>query len=113
MKQFFGQFGAGKPESFIQSGEASRRGHSVVMEIGGGFVRYTAALCIDGAFPMNKLNRALPIIILTSALAMGCAEAAHTTGEVTNDTGSAVGSVLDGVGAVVMWPFHVIGDLFS
>ena len=62
---------------------------------------------------MNKLKNALPIIVLASTLAMGCAEAAHTTGEVTDDTGSAVGSVLDGVGAVVMWPFHVIGDLFS
>ena len=62
---------------------------------------------------MNKFKRALPILILTSTLAMGCATAANKTGEVTNDTGSAVGSVLDGVGAVVMWPFHVIGDLLS
>ena len=62
---------------------------------------------------MSKLKRALPILILTGTLAMGCAEAAHTSGEVTNDTGSAVGSVLDGVGAVIMWPFHVIGDLFA
>jgi hypothetical protein len=64
---------------------------------------------------MKNLKRTLPILILSSTIAIGCAsqQAAHTTGEVTNDTGSAVGSVLDGVGAVVMWPFHVIGDLFS
>ncbi len=64
---------------------------------------------------MNKLKRALPIIILSSTIAIGCAsqQAARTTGEVTNDTGSAVGSVLGAVGAVIMWPFHVVGDLFS
>jgi hypothetical protein len=64
---------------------------------------------------MTRLKRALPILILSSMLALGCSsqQAAHTTGEVTNDTGSAVGSVLDAVGAVIMWPFHVIGDMFS
>ena len=62
---------------------------------------------------MNNFKRTLPILLLTSTLAMGCAQAAHTTGEVTDDTGSAVGSVLSGVGAVIMWPFHVVGDLFS
>ena len=69
----------------------------------------------DGAFPMNKLKRALPIIILSTTIIIGCAsqQAAHTTGEVTEDTGNAVGSVLGAVGAVIMWPFHVIGDLFS
>jgi hypothetical protein len=73
---------------------------------------YGGSYCLR-SFIMNKLKRVLPILLLSSTLAIGCAEAAHTTGEVTNDTGSAVGSVLDGVGAVVMWPFHVIGDLFS
>ena len=63
---------------------------------------------------MTSLKRALPILIFSSMLALGsCADAAHTSGEVTNDTGSAVGSVLDGVGAAIMWPFHVVGDLFS
>ena len=84
------------------------------MEIVAANVRIVeSATSTYGVFPMSMLKRALPILLLTSALAMGCAEAAHTTGEVTNDTGNAVGSVLDGVGAVIMWPFHVIGDLFA
>jgi len=45
----------------------------------------------------------------------GCAseQAEYTTDRVTNTTGSTVGSVLDGVGSVVMYPFHLVGDLFS
>ncbi len=62
---------------------------------------------------MNHLKRALPILVLSGILAMGCATTAHKTGEVTEDTGGAVGSVLGAVGAVVMWPFHVVGDLLS
>lgn len=65
---------------------------------------------------MSKIKRMIPIFVFASTLAVfGCSsqQAAHTTGEVTNDTGSAVGSVLGAVGAVIMWPFHVIGDMFS
>jgi len=65
---------------------------------------------------MSKIKRMVPVLVFASTLAVfGCAsqQAAHTTGEVTSDTGSAVGSVLNAVGAVVMWPFHVIGDMFS
>ncbi|HXN85033.1 MAG TPA: hypothetical protein VN867_03130 [Candidatus Binataceae bacterium] len=63
---------------------------------------------------MKTFKNAVSILLLSGMLALGsCADAAHTTGEVTNDTGSAVGSVLDGVGAVIMWPFHVVGDIFS
>jgi hypothetical protein len=42
---------------------------------------------------------------------MSCASAANTTDAVGNDTGSAVGSVGDGVVSVVEWPFHVIADI--
>lgn len=62
---------------------------------------------------MNNLKRTIPILLLAATLSMGCATAAHKTGEVTDDTGSAVGSVLSGVGSVIMWPFHVVGDLLS
>jgi hypothetical protein len=65
---------------------------------------------------MSKIKRVIPVLVLASTLTVfGCAsqQAAHTTGEVTADTGSAVGSVLGAVGAVIMWPFHVIGDMFS
>lgn len=66
---------------------------------------------------IDTIKRTLPILLLAGAITIvpGCAsqQAAHTAGEVTADTGSAVGSVLDGVRAVIMWPFHVVGDLFS
>jgi hypothetical protein len=63
---------------------------------------------------MSKIRRIVPIFLLTGALFVipGCAEhAEQTTHEVTNDTGNTVGSVLDGVGSVVMYPFHVVGDI--
>jgi hypothetical protein len=42
----------------------------------------------------------------------GCAEHVENSAhEVTNDTGNTVGSVLDGVGSVVMYPFHVVADV--
>jgi hypothetical protein len=45
----------------------------------------------------------------------GCAsqQAEYTTDQVTNSTGNTVGSVLDATGSVIMYPFHLIGDLFS
>ena len=66
---------------------------------------------------MVKPRHILPILVLASVAltipACSSQQAEHKTNEVTNQTGSAVGSVLDAVGAVVMWPFHLIGDLFS
>lgn len=66
---------------------------------------------------MVKLKHVLPILVLASATlaipACSSQQAEHKSNEVTNQTGSAVGSVLDAVGAVVMWPFHLVGDLFS
>jgi hypothetical protein len=43
--------------------------------------------------------------------AASCATAANKTDEVGNDTGSAVGSVGNGVVSVIEWPFHVIADI--
>lgn len=63
---------------------------------------------------MSKIKRIVPIFLLTGALFVipGCAEHVdESANEVTNDTGSTVGSVLDGVGSVVMYPFHVVGDI--
>jgi hypothetical protein len=66
---------------------------------------------------MLTIKRMLPIFVLVSAalIAPGCStqEGAYKTNEVTNQTGTAVGSVLDSVGTVVMYPFHLVGDLFS
>lgn len=65
----------------------------------------------------RRVRGAIAAALLAGAIVAmpGCAsqQAAHTTGEITADTGSAVGSVLHAAGAVIMWPFHVIGDLFS
>ena len=61
---------------------------------------------------MTKLFRLLPLLALTlSITAMSCATAANKTDEVGDDTGSAVGSVGNGVVSVVEWPFHVIADV--
>lgn len=63
---------------------------------------------------MSKMKRIVPIFLLTGALFViaGCAEQVdQSTQEVTNDTGSTVGSVLDGVGSAVMYPFHVVADI--
>ena len=66
---------------------------------------------------MANLKRIIPALLVASALFIvpGCAseQAEYTTNRVTNDTGSTVGSVLDATGHVVMYPFHLVGDLFS
>ncbi len=66
---------------------------------------------------MSKIKQVLPILLVAGALFVvpGCAsqQAENTTNRVTNSTSNTVGSVLDGVGSVVMYPFHLVGDLFS
>jgi hypothetical protein len=66
---------------------------------------------------MSKLKRILPILFVAGALFVvsGCAsqQAEYTTDQVTNTTGNTVGSVLGATGDVIMYPFHLIGDLFS
>jgi hypothetical protein len=63
------------------------------------------------------LRRMLPILILMSTLVAvsGCSsqQAAYKTNEVTGQTEGTVDSVLDAVGTVIMYPFHLVGDLFS
>jgi hypothetical protein len=57
------------------------------------------------------------MLLVASALFIvpGCAsqQAEYTTDQVTNTTGNTVGSVLDATGHVIMYPFHLVGDLFS
>ncbi|HYL57863.1 MAG TPA: hypothetical protein VEU51_03260 [Candidatus Acidoferrales bacterium] len=66
---------------------------------------------------MLKMRRILPVLLFAGAvfITTGCAseQAEHTTNQVTNSTSNTVGSVLDGVDSVIMYPFHVVGDLFS
>lgn len=61
---------------------------------------------------MLKLQRLVPVLALFASITIAaCATAANKTDEVGNDTGSAVGSVGNGVVSVVEWPFHVIADI--
>ena len=66
---------------------------------------------------VKKLSRILAASILCGLIltlpACSTQQASRSGHEVANDTGSALGSLVDGVKAVVVWPFHVIGDLFS
>jgi CHASE3 domain sensor protein len=66
---------------------------------------------------MSKIKRILPILLTAGALFVlaGCAseQAEYTTNRVTNSTSNTVDSVLDATGHVIMYPFHLVGDLFS
>jgi hypothetical protein len=66
---------------------------------------------------MSKKKQILPILLVAGAFlaVSGCAseQAEHTTDRVTNTTSNTVGSVLDATGHVIMYPFHLVGDLFS
>jgi len=66
---------------------------------------------------MPKKKRILPLLLIAGMFFVftGCAseQAEYTTNRVTNTTGSTVGSVLDATGHVIMYPFHLVGDLFS
>jgi len=61
---------------------------------------------------LPKLWSLLPLLFLCVSIgATSCATASAKTDEVGSDTGSAVGSVGNGVVSVVEWPFHVIADI--
>jgi CHASE3 domain sensor protein len=66
---------------------------------------------------MSKSKKILPFLLMAGALFIftGCAseQAEYTTNQVTDTTGNTVGSVLDATGHVIMYPFHLLGDLFS
>jgi len=61
---------------------------------------------------VTKSQSILTVLALGMAIAAAsCATAANKTEDVGNDTGSAVGSVGNGVVSVIEWPFHVIADI--
>ena len=66
---------------------------------------------------MSKIKRILPVLLVAGTLFVisGCAsqQAEYTTDRVTDSTSSTVGSVLDATGHVILYPFHLVGDLFS
>ena len=66
---------------------------------------------------MSKTKQILPVLVMCSLflVAGGCAseQAEHTTGNVTEATAGTVSSVLGAVGSIIMYPFHLVGALFS
>jgi hypothetical protein len=66
---------------------------------------------------MSKKKQILPVLVVAATLFVlsGCAsqQAEYTTDRVTDSTSNTVGSVLDATGHVIMYPFHLVGDLFS
>lgn len=66
---------------------------------------------------MRKISTALPILLILGAITLvpACAsqQAENTTNAITNSTANATSSLFDGIEAVILWPFHIIGDLFS
>ncbi len=53
------------------------------------------------------------LLLASLTLACGCAQAASTTNNITDTTASTTSSVLGGVESVILYPFRLIGDLFS
>jgi hypothetical protein len=66
---------------------------------------------------MSKTKQILSVLLMCGVISMaaGCAseQAEQTSNNVTNATAQPVGSVLGAVGDVIMFPFHLVGALFS
>jgi hypothetical protein len=66
---------------------------------------------------MRKLSSALPILLILGALTLApaCAsqQAENTTNAVTNTTADTTSSLFSGIESVILYPFRLIGDLFS
>ncbi len=66
---------------------------------------------------MLKTKHILPVLLICSLMlvAGGCATAQveNTTESVTNATADTVDTVLGTVGAIVVYPFHLVAALFS
>ena len=64
---------------------------------------------------MSKMKRIFPILFVagTLFLAPGCASHGHehTTIRWRSPRSDTVGSVLNGISSVIMYPFHLVGDL--
>ncbi len=62
-------------------------------------------------------TKILSIVAVAGALLVvpGCSaqQAQYKTNEVESQTGSTVDSVLDAVGSTIMYPVHLVGDLFT
>jgi hypothetical protein len=66
---------------------------------------------------MKKILSALPLVLLLSAFTLipACAsqQAEDTTNAVTNTTADTTSSLFSGIESVILYPFRLLGDLFS
>ncbi len=66
---------------------------------------------------MRKLYDGLPLLLLLGTLTLipACAsqQAENTTNAVTNTTADTTSSLFSGIESVILFPFRLLGDLFS
>lgn len=66
---------------------------------------------------MKKISGALPVLLMLGAITMvpACAsqQAENTTNAVTDTTADTTSSLFSGLESVILFPFRLIGDLFS
>lgn len=66
---------------------------------------------------MKKISAALPLLLLLGTLTLipACAsqQAENTTNAVTNTTADTTSSLFSGIESVILYPFRLVGDLFS
>ncbi|MGH7779926.1 MAG: hypothetical protein ACREQR_08875 [Candidatus Binataceae bacterium] len=67
---------------------------------------------------MRKISVALPILVMLGAMTLllpACAsqQAENTTNAVTNTTADTASSLFSGIESVILFPFRLLGDLFS
>ncbi|MGC1677883.1 MAG: hypothetical protein WA740_10150 [Candidatus Binataceae bacterium] len=66
---------------------------------------------------MRKLYGGLPLLLLLGTLTLipACAsqQAENTTNAVTNTTADTTSSLFSGIESVILFPFRLLGDLFS
>jgi hypothetical protein len=66
---------------------------------------------------MRKLAGAVPVLLMVGAITMvpACAsqQAEHTTNEITDTTADTTSCVFSGLESIILYPFRLVGDLFS
>ncbi|MGC1342594.1 MAG: hypothetical protein WA854_09725 [Candidatus Binataceae bacterium] len=66
---------------------------------------------------MRRLAGALPVVLILATLTLipACAsqQAENTTNAVTDTTADTTSSLFSGIESVILFPFRLLGDLFS
>jgi hypothetical protein len=66
---------------------------------------------------MRKRARFVPVVLTLAAITLvpACAsqQAEDTTNKITDTTAQATSSVFSGLESIILYPFRLIGDLFS